>query len=78
MRFITIKKSHYEADLLVLKLKLESEGINCFLHNEFTTQVMNYMPAFNVELKVEERDLRDALKIISEWDDDSSHLKIVD
>lgn len=42
MSLITIKKSHIESDLLVLKSKLESEGINCYLKNEFTTQIMNY------------------------------------
>lgn len=31
MSLITIKKSHLEAELLVLKSKLESEGIHCFL-----------------------------------------------
>ena len=66
MIFVTLKKAHYEADLLVLKAKLESEGIRCFLHNQYTTQVMNYMPAFNVELKVEDRDLDRARSLLLE------------
>jgi len=77
MQFVTIRKSHFEAELLVLKLKLQSEGIRCFLHNEYTTQVMNYMPAFNVELKVEKSYLERALKIIADFDNDQK-LQIVE
>lgn len=66
MHFITIKKSHLESDLLVLKSKLESEGIRCFLRNEFTTQVMNYMPTFEVELQVPDSDLEKATSILNE------------
>ena len=66
MIFVTLRKAHYEADLLVLKAKLESEGIRCLLHNQYTTQVMNYMPAFNVELKVEDRDLDRARSLLLE------------
>ena len=57
MSLITIKKSHIESDLLVLKSKLESEGIKCYLKNEFTTQIMNYLPSFEVELQVSDLDL---------------------
>ena len=52
MSFITIKESHLEGDLLVLKSVLESEGIKCYLKNEFTTQIINFMPTFEVELQV--------------------------
>jgi hypothetical protein len=64
MKFVTIKKAHFEADLLVLKAKLESEGISCYLHNQYTTQVMNYMPTFAVELKVENNDLERARTVL--------------
>ena len=57
MSLITIKKSHIESDLLVLKSKLESEGIKCYLKNEFTTQIMNYLPTFEVELQISDSDL---------------------
>jgi hypothetical protein len=40
MRFKTIKESHYQNDLIVLKSRLESEGIECRLKNELTTQVL--------------------------------------
>lgn len=66
MGLITIKKSHLESDLLVLKSKLESEGIPCYFKNEFTTQIMNYLPSFEVELQVSELDLAEAYKIMNE------------
>jgi hypothetical protein len=34
MKFVTVKESHYLADLTVLKSRLESEGIECRLKNE--------------------------------------------
>ena len=69
MSLITIKKSHIESDLLVLKSKLESEGINCYLKNEFTTQIMNYLPSFEVELQVSESDLEKVDAILKEMND---------
>lgn len=69
MEFITIKSSHFESNLLVLKSRLEFDGIQCFLKNQFTTQVMNYMPAFEVELQVSSLDLEKAKEIMSELED---------
>lgn len=69
MSLITIKTSHIESDLLVLKSKLESEGIKCYLRNEFTTQIMNYLPSFEVELQVSDLDLERVKKIMSEIND---------
>jgi hypothetical protein len=66
MSFITIKKSHLEGDLLVLKSALESEGIKCYLKNEFTTQIINFMPTFVVELQVSISDFEKAKLIINE------------
>lgn len=65
MSLVTIKKSHIEADLLVAKSILESEGIQCFLKNEFSTQIMNYMPTFLVELQIDESDVERALGILA-------------
>jgi hypothetical protein len=69
MSLVTIKKSHVEAELLVLKSKLESEGIKCFMRNEFTTQIMNYLPSFEVELQVSESDLEKVEAILKEMND---------
>jgi len=66
MRLITIKKSRVETELLILKGKLESEGIKCYLKNELTTQIMNYMPTFEVELQVSTSDLEKVKEIMSE------------
>ena len=66
MSLITIKKSHIESDLLVLKSKLESEGIKCYLKNEFTTQIMNYLPSFEVELQISDLDSERAKELLSE------------
>ncbi len=69
MSLITIKESHLELDLLVLKSRLESEGIKCYLKNEFTTQIMSYMATFVVELQVSSSDLKRAQEILKEIED---------
>ena len=69
MSLITIKKSHIESNLSVLKSRLESEGIKCYLRNEFTTQIMNYLPSFEVELQVAESDLKRTLEIMKVFKD---------
>lgn len=66
MKYVTIKESHYLADLSVLKSRLESEGIECRLKNELTTQVMNHIPSFMVELQVPESDLERVREILIE------------
>ena len=65
MSLVTIKKSHLESELLVLKSKLESEGIKCFLKNELTTQIMNYVPSFEVELQISSADIERVQEIMS-------------
>lgn len=66
MKFVTVKESHYLADLTVLKSRLESEGIECRLKNELTTQVMNHIPSFMVELQVPESDVERVREILIE------------
>ena len=68
MSLITIKESHVESDLLVLKSILESEGIKCYLKNEFTTQIMSHMATFVVELQVSTSDLDRVKEILKEID----------
>jgi len=69
MSLITIKSSHIETDLLILKGRLESEGIKCYLRNEFTTQIMNHMATFEVELQVSDLDLERVKEILTEIED---------
>lgn len=64
MSWVTIKESHYESDLLLLKSKLESEGIQCFLKNESTTQVLSHIATFTVELQVPASDVARAREIM--------------
>jgi len=68
MGLVTIKKSHIESELSVLKSQLESHGIKCYLRNEFTTQIMNYLPSFEVELQVSDLDLEKAIEILKTID----------
>lgn len=68
MDFVTIKESHVTSDLLVLKSRLESEGISCYLKNEFTTQIMSHMATFVVELQVASSDVKRAMEIMNEFD----------
>ena len=66
MGFVTIKESHVESDLLVLKSRLESEGIKCYMKNEFTAQLMSHMSTFMVELQVSALDIERAQEILKD------------
>jgi Zn finger protein HypA/HybF involved in hydrogenase expression len=66
MKFVTIKESHYQTDLVVLKTRLESEGIECRFKNELTAQVLNHIPSFLVELQVPEKDVPRVKEIMIE------------
>ena len=65
MNLITIKESRVATDLVVLKSKLESEGIHCIMADELSTQVLNYLPMNTVKLQVYEEDVERALQIIN-------------
>lgn len=64
MSLVTIRKSPHESELLVLKSKLESEGIPCFLRNEYTTQILTHMSSFEVELQVSDKDMERVIEIM--------------
>jgi Zn finger protein HypA/HybF involved in hydrogenase expression len=58
MNFITIKTARNTADFLVLKSKLESEGIRCRINNDLSSQVLNYLPMMvEAELQIAEEDV---------------------
>jgi len=71
MGFVTIKSSHVETELLVLKSRLEAEGIQCFMKNEFSTQIMTHMANFMVELQVLDTDATRAKNIALELEENS-------
>lgn len=78
MKFVTIKESHYQQELVVLKSRLESEGIECRLKNELTTQILNHIPAFLVELQVRETELERVKRILIESGElNADQIKIV-
>lgn len=66
MKFVTVKESQFVNDLVVLKSRLESEGIVCRFKNELTTQVLNYIPSFLVELQVLDTDVPRVKEILIE------------
>ena len=65
MNLITIKESRVATNLVVLKSKLESEGIHCIMADELSTQVLNYLPMNTVKLQVYENDAERALQIMN-------------
>ncbi len=66
MKLITVKQSRYAADLAILKSRLEAEGIACWLKNELTSQVINYVPSIYAELQVDEADVERVKLILAE------------
>lgn len=66
--WITIQTFTFPAEAYTAKAKLESCGINVFLKNEHTTQVINiYSNAIGgVELQVESELAEEAIKILKE------------
>ncbi|GGF73865.1 putative signal transducing protein [Wenyingzhuangia marina] len=72
MSLITIKTSNIEADLSILKSRLESEGIKCFIKNELSTQIMNYVPTLEMELQVESFELERVKKIMNEIENNAT------
>ena len=64
MSLITIKQSNNESEITILKGKLESEGIKCYLRNQFTSQLMPHIAL--VELQVSEEDLERVKEILTE------------
>ncbi len=69
MKLVTIKESHSPSDLYVLQSRLESEGIKCYLKNELTTQIMNHIGAFVVELQVSMDDIGRVQEILKELEE---------
>lgn len=66
MEFVTVQESHNISDLLVLKSKLESEGIHCFLKDEFATTIMTHIPSITVKLQIPASEVEKVKIILAE------------
>lgn len=64
--FITLKTFTYPSEAYILRGKLESEGISCFIKDEFTVQSnpMYSNAVGGVKLQVQEVDLEKAIEIL--------------
>ena len=77
MTFVTIKEAKNAIDLVVLKSKLESEGIFCRIDGELSSQVLNYIPMISARLQVAEDDFEKVKNIMieaGEWEEEQTKL----
>jgi len=67
MNWVTIQTFTYPQEAYIVQGKLESEGIETFLQDEFTTQIFNfYSNAIGgVKLQVPEDCVEEAMKILA-------------
>jgi len=67
-KIITIHNFNYANEAMIVRGRLESEGIPCFIQNELISQVAPfYSNAFGgVKLQVNESDVPQALEILKE------------
>jgi DNA-directed RNA polymerase subunit RPC12/RpoP len=67
-KFVTVLTATYGYEIAVIRGRLESEGITCFVKDEFTVQVNPfYSNAIGgVKLQVMESDLNQAIEILKE------------
>ena len=71
MNLVTVKTFDDGISAHILKTRLESEGITCYIHDE---NIVTLNPLYNfavggVKLKVDEPDLEFALKVLNEIDE---------
>ncbi len=65
--WVEVASFTYPADVQVLRSLLESEGIECFLKDEFMSEIMPGLPNIgNIQLQVKEEDVAKALEIMKE------------
>ncbi len=68
MSMVTVKRSEYESELLVLASILEAEGIPYFLKNQYSAQILKFGSNFQVELQVHTSDLEEVRRILEEYE----------
>jgi len=69
MKLVTIRESHNSNDLIILKSKLESEGIHCNMKDQYTSQVLTHIPSMSVKLQVYESDLEKVKEVMKQLDE---------
>jgi hypothetical protein len=67
MSLITIKKAHNTTDLLVLQSMLESEGIECYLKNENSSNILSHIGAIETELQISSENFNKAQDILEKY-----------
>lgn len=66
-KMVEIAQFSYPSDAQTLMALLRSEGIECYLRNELTTQIMaGYADVGGARVEILEKDLPEALKIMQE------------
>lgn len=67
-KFVTILTSVYPTDLLIIRGRLEAEGIDCFVQDELTAQINSFysQAAGGAKLQVKESDLKEAIDILKQ------------
>ena len=67
-KFTTILTGTFGSEIAVVRSKLESEGIDCFVKNELTAQVLPHISnaVGGVKLQIRESDLARALEILNQ------------
>lgn len=73
MELITIKESHHTNDLLILKSKLESEGIPSFIKDELTSEILTHIPSMSGKLQVYSKDIQKVKEILKKKLDIDEH-----
>ena len=70
-KFITVLTATYGYEIAVIRGRLESEGITCFVKDEFTVQVNPFFSNAigGVKLQVKESDWNQAIEILKETGD---------
>jgi len=66
--FVTVLTRPYPQELYVIKSRLESDGIECFLKDELTVQSNNFWSnaVGGVKLQVQEQDVKQAIELLKE------------
>ncbi len=63
-KMVEIARFHFPADAQTLVALLRSEGIDCYIRNEITAQVLSYIDTGGARVEILESDVPHALEIM--------------